>query len=154
MFNPGLGVTKDEKAARALYEVACPPYRALDYADEPKTAEYSIAACDRLAEMYEGGEMPPKDVARARYYAEFACRFPGMQYEHAPCIRLARYWASRAIQSKCEDMWCAGDLAQALEKLNGPSNAPFEAKECERPSVKALCEKYGPEIETMMKGAK
>lgn len=151
MYEGGVGVTKDEKAARVLYELACPSYRPNDYQDEPKTAEYSAAACDRLAEIYEDGAMPPKDVPRARYYAEFACRFPGMQQDHAPCIRLARYWASRAIRSNCDNEWCAGDMAQALEKLNGPSMTPFEAKECERPSVKALCEKYGPEVQKMGK---
>lgn len=154
MYEEGQGVSKDEKAARALYELACPPYRPTDYADEPKTAEYSVAACDRLAEIHEDGAMPPKDVARARYYAEFACRFPGMQEDHAPCIRLARYWASRAIRSNCEEFWCAGDMAQTMEKLNGPSMTPFEAKECERPSVKALCEKHKAEINKMGKKAK
>jgi len=154
IYEDGSGVPKDEKAARVLYELACPSYRPMDYADEPKTAEYSPAACDRLAEFYEAGVMPPKDLLRARYYAEFACRYPGMQLDHAPCIRLARYWASRAIRSNCEEFWCAGDLAQTREKFNGPSNAPFEGKECERPSVKALCDKHRAEIESMGKKTK
>lgn len=151
MLEDGQGITKDEQAARRLYELACPPYRPLDYADEPKTSEYSPAACDRLAEIYEGGAMPPKDVARAQYYAEFACKNPGMEYNHAACIRLGRYWTSHALSTNCTSTWCAGDLAQAMEKFNGPTNPPAEAKECERPSAKALCEKYNSELEAMKK---
>jgi hypothetical protein len=40
-------------------------------------------------------------------------------------------------------------LAQAMEKFNGPRQAPFEGKECERPSVKALCDKYKGELDEM-----
>lgn len=150
LYEEGRGVPKDEKVARALYELACPPYRPIaEWADDPKTGEYSVAACDRLAEIYEGGAMPPKDVARARYYAEFACKDPGLQYDHAPCIRLGRYWTSRTIRSGCQGEWCAGDLAHAMEKFNGPRQAPFEGKECERPSVKALCDTYKGELEEM-----
>ena len=154
MLEEGQGIAKDERAARVFYEIACPPYRPIDYGDEPKTSDYSPAACDRLAEIYEGGAMPPKDLARAQYYAEFACKYPGMEHEHAPCIRLGRYWTSRALRTNCRDAWCAGDLAQALEKFNGPSNPPAEPKECERPSVKALCEKYKGELEEMKKPPK
>jgi TPR repeat protein len=150
LYEEGVGVPKDERAARVLYELACPPYRPAEWSVGAKTSEYSVAACDRLAEIYEGGAMPPKDVARAQYYAEFACMDPGIQQDHAPCIRLGRYWTSRAIRSDCPSFeWCAGDLAQAMEKFNGPRQAPFEGKECERPSVKALCDKYKGELEEM-----
>lgn len=151
LYEEGVGVPKDEKAARALYELACPPYRprSTDWGDEAKTGDYSPAACDRLAEIYEGGTMPPKDVPRAQYYAEFACKDPGMQYDHAPCIRLGRYWTSRAIRTGCKTEWCTGDMANAMEKFYGPRQAPAEGKECERPSVKALCDKYKGEIDTM-----
>jgi len=152
LYEEGHGVPKDEKAARSLYELACPPYRPMTaWAEATKTGDYSPAACDRLAEIYEGGAMPPKDVARAQYYAEFACKDPGLQYDHAPCIRLGRYWTSRALKTGCRGEWCAGDLAQAMEKFHGPRQAPFEGKECERPSVKALCDTYKGELEAMKK---
>jgi TPR repeat protein len=154
IYEDGRGVPKDERTARLLYELACPPRRPFDYADEPKTSDYSVAACDRLAEVHEGGAMPPKDLRAARYYAEFACRYPGMQYDHAPCIRLGRYWTSGAITSSCIEEGCPGNLVNASEKFNGPSSAPFEGKECERPSVKALCDKYKGELEAMKKPQK
>lgn len=154
LYEVGQDVPKDEKAARALYELACPPIRPAEWADEQKTGEYSPAACDRLAEIYEDGAMPPKNIPRARYYAELACKDPGKQYDHAPCIRLARYWASQAIRSNCQSEWCTGDMVNAMEKFYGPRQPPAEPKECERPSVKALCEKYKAEIEDMGKPRK
>jgi TPR repeat protein len=151
LYEEGLGVPKDERAARLLYELACPPIHPVDYPNEPRTGDYSVGACDRLAQIYEGGSMPPKDVPRAQYYAEFACKYPGMQYDHAPCIRLGRYWTSGAIITDCADDSCQGNLELAMEKFNGPSHGFFEGKECERPSVKALCETYKGELEAMKK---
>lgn len=154
LYEEGRGVSKDERAARALYELACPPFRPMNYSDEPKTGDYSVGACDKLAQMHEGGAMPPKDVPRAQYYAEFACRFSGMQYDHAPCIRLGRYWTSGAITSSCVEAGCPGNWALAMDKFNGPREDPLEGRECERPSVKALCDAHMPDLEAMKKPRK
>jgi TPR repeat protein len=148
-YEEGRGVTKDEKLARALYELACPPYHPVDGTNEPTTGEYSAAACDRLAEKFEGGTMPPKDIRNARYYAEFACKYPGMQYDHAVCVRLARYWAAGVIRTDCDEEWCPTNMMITREKFYGASAPPFAAQECERPSVRDLCATYRPEIERM-----
>jgi len=151
LYEEGRGVAKDEAFGRSLYEVACPPLRpSYDW----RIGEYSPKACDRLAEIYEGGSMPPKDVGRTRYYAEFACRRPGFERDHAPCVRVARYWAAGAIKSSCvpdEFNSCTSNAEHAALRFYGPKYPPVDGKECLRPSVKALCDAHEPEIAAMAK---
>jgi TPR repeat protein len=154
LYEEGRGVPRDAFAARSLYDLACPPMRPASWGYGPRQGDYSPRACDRLAEMYEAGAMPPKDVDRARYYAEFACSRPGFERDHAPCIRLARYWASGAVKSGCVavgEARCASNSEEAEDRFYGPKSAPVSAKECERPSVKALCDRYKQELVAMRK---
>jgi TPR repeat protein len=154
LYEEGQGVPKDQAVARALYEMACPPMRPRVWSYQPRLGDYSPRACDRLAEIHEAGAMPPKDAGRARYYAEFACMRPGFQADHAPCIRLARYWASGAITSGCTavgEAICPSNFEEAGQRFYGHNSAPVHGKECQRPSMKALCDKYKSELTAMRK---
>jgi TPR repeat protein len=136
LHEEGQSVPKDETRARALFELACPAMvPRSEWRAGPRRGEYSARACDRLAELYEGGEMPPKDPTRARFYAQLACSRPGFEREHAPCVRLARYWASSKVHT--------GRNAQEAESyFYGTGSAPIYGKECRRPSVKELCAQH------------
>jgi TPR repeat protein len=154
LYEEGRGVPRDVVAARSLYDIACPPMRP---ADETRTGDYSPRACDRLAEIYEAGAMPPKDVGRARYYAELACMRPGFERDHAPCVRLARYWASYAVTSGCVEVGelrCLSQSEEAGVRFYGPNSPIVGGRECQRPSVKALCDTYKKELDAMLKQGK
>lgn len=136
LHEEGRGVPKDEARARALFELACPPMvPRSEWRAGPRRGEYSPRACDRLAELYEGGEMPPKDPTRARFYAGLACRHPGFEREHAPCVRLARYWATSKVRT-------GRNAEEAEHYFYGTGSAPVYGKECRRPSVKDLCAQH------------
>jgi len=87
----GKGVTKDDAKAAELYDVACPPLRLLSSSER----EYSPRACDHLAEVAIGDSYPGKDRFTAKHYAQSACRTPGTEFDHRPCVRLAMLWATR-----------------------------------------------------------
>lgn len=133
VYEEGRLVAKDEARARALYERACPAWvPRTEWRPGPRRGEYSPRACDRLAQYYEGGEMPPKDPTRAEFYAELACANPGFERDHAPCVRAARYWVHKKVRT--------GRNAEEAElRFYGTSSAPIYGKECQRPSVKDLC---------------
>ncbi len=154
LHEEGRGVDKDEDFARSLYETACPPTKG--YADY-YTPEYSPRACQRMAEIAQGGLMPPKDKDRAVYYAEYGCLRPGYERDHAPCVTYSRYWANGVLTSVCrpEDAsWCRSSLEQAEDNFHGKKSSPADGKECERPSVKAICDAHVGEIEAKKKPAK
>lgn len=153
LHEQGRGVEKDEAFARSLYELACPAIRAIS---SETWGDYSPAACLRLAEIAEGGAMPPKNKARVLYYSEYACRRPGFEPDHASCIKRAGYWTSGVLSSTCNEWnaeWCRNSVQQAEDLLYGPKNGVVEGKECERPSVKVLCEKAQVELDAMRKPA-
>jgi TPR repeat protein len=140
LHEEGRGVEKDEPFARSLYEMACPPTRA-SYAGQ--YGDYSPAACSRLAEIAEGGVMPPKERARAIFYAEYACRNPGSERDHSFCVKLAKYWTTGVLSQTCETYnadWCRNSARQAADVFYGPDRQPGDEKECQRPSVKAACD--------------
>lgn len=151
LHEEGRGVEKDEVFARSLYEMACPASR--PYA-EYTWGDYAPAACSRLAEWAEGGANPPKYQTRAVYYAEFACRNPGLERDHAYCLKLAKYWTSSTLSNKCstdDGSWCRDSVTRAEELLYGPKYPPAEGKECERPSVKAACDAMEIELAALKK---
>lgn len=151
LHEEGRGVEKDEVFARSLYEIACP---ATKPSSETAVGEYSPAACGLLAEKAEGGANPPKNRDRAIYYAEYACLNPGYERDHSFCVKLTKYWTSGVFTDACTN-WNA-DLCPTYAQVAkgifyGPPTLPAEAKECERPSVKALCATLEPELLAMGK---
>lgn len=153
LHEEGRGVEKDELFARSLYELACPAAQA---ASTEKWGDYSAAACSRLAEIAEGGVMPPKYLSRAVHYAEYACRKVGYERDHTYCVKLAKYWTSGVLTNVCEPGtgdWCKNGAQRAESLLHGPQPSPFDGEECLRPSVKALCEKVETEVEALKKPA-
>ena len=152
LHEEGLGVEKDEVFARSLYELACPP---LHSTSGDKLQEYAPASCSRLAEMAEGGVMPPKDRSRAVYYAEYACRNPGRERDHSFCVKRAKYWTTGVLSQVCEypSDYCKNSAKMAAELFYSPENGVGEAKECQRPSVKALCDALEPDVVAMKKPA-
>ncbi len=152
LHEEGRGVEKDEVFARSLYEIACPPAHARSASAEE---EYAPASCSRLAEMAEGGVMPPKNRDRAVYYAEFACRNPGSERDHSFCVKLAKYWTTSVLSQTCDysSDYCKNSARQAAELFYSPENGVGEAKECQRPSVKALCDALEPDVVAMKKPA-
>ena len=151
LHEEGRGVEKDEVFARSLYETACPstrPFSSYDYAD------YEPAACARLAEMAEGGGLPPKNRDRAVYYAEYACLKPGLARDHAFCVKLAKYWTTGVLSSTCGSYnaeYCRTSAQEAADVFYGPDYAPAEGKECQRPSVKAMCDALEPDVVALKK---
>jgi hypothetical protein len=122
----------DLARATALYDLACPPeHPTWEGRRAPRMGELSPHACDRLAELHERGVMPPKEEPQAWYYAKLACQNPGVERDHAPCVRVARYWATtgRTTGRKTEDML-----------------RYFDEKECKRPSVAAVCQAHRKEV--------
>lgn len=153
LHEEGHGVEKDEVFARSLYELACPSARTTS---GYRLGEYAPAACSRLAEMAEGGVMPPKNRERAVYYAESACRNPGRERDHSFCVKLAKYWTTGVLSQSCESYnadWCKNSAQEASELFYGPILSPGDEKECQRPSVKALCDSLEPDIVAMKKPA-
>lgn len=154
LHEEGRGVEKDEVFARSLYEMACPAVRS---ASEEKWGDYSPAACSRLAEMAEGGVMPLKNKARAVYYAEYACRKPGYERDHSYCVKFAKYWMTGVLTQTCviqDGEWCRTNVQNAENFLHGPDSSTVQAKECERPSVKALCAAAETELQALKKKKK
>lgn len=132
-FEAGLGVPKDEARALALYHVACPPLRPHAWGGGPAT-DYSPRACDRLAEIAIGGSYPGKDRFTAKHYAVSACRNPGYEIDHGPCVRLGMLWATRegegnnaheARMAAFGESWAGGDRPHL--------------DDCARPSVAREC---------------
>jgi TPR repeat protein len=119
----------DMNKAIALYDVACPPITTSEDLEEI----YSRAACDRLSELNEEGRALDKDSDRAFFYATLACTRGGFERDHAPCLRRAMFHA-RGYK---------GDLRWSTETSGQIADDFFygilDAKECERPSVQALC---------------
>ena len=153
LHEEGRGVEKDEVLARSLYEIACPPVHSSmgTYIG----GEYAPASCSRLAEIAEGGVMPPKDRTRADFYAEYACRNPGRERDHSFCVKSAKYWTKSVLSPMCESAsdWCKTSATQASDVLYSPESGVGEAKECQRPSVKALCDALEPDVVAMKKPA-
>jgi len=131
-YEHGAGVEKDDRAALRYYELACP--RVL--ADDGREEVYSKAACARLAERYAGSG--PEERLREFHYASLACSHPGFERDHAPCVRraLLHYVHGFRSESITETSESAG-----REFLRGEDQTPVNARECERPSVRAECEK-------------
>ncbi len=141
LYEEGRGVDKDERRAKELYDVACPPTRSRTQG--LPMGEYSPRACDRLAELAMGGEIyPGKERARAKYYMEMACQHPGRERLHAPCVRLGMLWATKKASS--------GPGKNASEAKWAAWGGDDAAKgECSRPSVKAECETFAEAIKTV-----
>jgi hypothetical protein len=151
LHEEGRGVEKDEVFARSLYELACPPARTTHSSFK---GDFEPLACSRLAELAEGGALPPKNRDRAVYYAQYACLSPGYARDHAPCVKLARYWANGVLKSVCgsyDGEYCRNSVDYAEELFYGPKYPPADGKECQRPSVKALCDAHEAEIVAMRK---
>jgi TPR repeat protein len=135
LYDRGAGVEKSAATAFGLYDVACPSL----VADDGREELYSKAACARLAERYEEGETLEKDVFRAFFYSTLACTRGGYERDHLPCLRRGRLHAQN--QFKKYDDYMTTPLAAGLEFFFGASGEPVDAKECERPSVAALCKR-------------
>jgi TPR repeat protein len=138
LYQEGRGVAVDEARAFSLYELACPQMRPLEEEFGPRQGEYSPRACDRLAAREEHGEMPPKEQARAFFYAHGACQRPGFERDHAPCLRLGRYHAYEKNTGR--------SIEDAHEASLGRQGDPIYRKECTRPSVAAACRALEDEI--------
>jgi len=152
LHEEGRGVEKDEAFARSLYELACSSSRP-NYT--LTVGEYAPAACSRLADMAEGGVMPPKNPARAVFYAQYACRNPGHERDHSFCVKLAKYWTTGVLEQTCgsDADGCKNSARLASDLFYGPDHPPADGKECQRPSVKALCDAFEPEVVAMKKPA-
>lgn len=154
LHEEGRGVEKDEVFARSLNELACPPTRAFH---SDRFGEFAPGACSRLAEIAEDGAMPPKNRDRAVYYAEYACRAPGSELDHSYCVKLAKYWTAGVLSSTCYEYnaeWCRNSATQAADVFYGYGLSSKEANECQRPSVKALCDALEPDVVALKKGRK
>ncbi len=130
----GRGLDKDETRALALYHLACPDMHPRESEAGPRMGEYSKRACDRLADLAAGSTYPPKDWDRAMYYAHLACTQPGVEVDHAACVRLGRFWASnpKSTGRNGED---------ARDAAYGPRDGLF-GMDCARPSVKDACDAF------------
>jgi TPR repeat protein len=131
----GAGVEKDLAAATRLYQAACPSVLASDDREE----RYSKAACDRLAGMYEEGRLFDEDIQRAYFYSTLACTRRGFERDQAPCLRRARFHAQHDFVDR-EHVTNTSRQA-AREFFYGIDSDPVNGKECERPSVAALCQR-------------
>jgi TPR repeat protein len=129
LYENGTGVDKSETRSRELYDLACPPIRP----QGGPFGEYSPHACDRLADLYVGGPYPGKDRPRGKYYAEYACRHPGREFDHAPCVRLGLLWSTKRTSTGRN-----GDEARSAAWGNGDEYD----NECHRPSVKEQCAEF------------
>jgi TPR repeat protein len=126
-YERGAGVPKDDRTALRYYEIACPRVLAGDDREEV----YSKPACARLAERYAGSG--PDERLREYHYASLACSRPGMERDHAPCVRRALLHYQHGFRS---DFITETSAHAGQRFLNGN-----DEKECERPSVRAECEK-------------
>lgn len=150
-FEVGRGVPQDKALALTLYELACPPRKPAWDPSGPRLGDVSQRACERLAEVYDSGELGPKDEDVASFYADLACRRPGYERDHRPCARLARFWVPKYVREYCSVVDCAYSYATAKARLYGPAEEPIGGKECERPSMKGLCEPHADEIKPQPK---
>lgn len=137
LYDQGRGVPREPDRANALYDLSCPPIR-----PEDDTDDYAPRACDHLAEIYAGGPYPGKDRERGSYYARAACRHPGHEFDHAPCIRLGTLWATKRTVTFSEGM----NRTRAEESAYGWE--PDFNHECDRPSVAAECAAFKKALET------
>jgi TPR repeat protein len=135
LYDRGAGVERSPATAFALYEVACPSALASDRREE----RYSKAACARLAERYEEGTSLEKDVFRAYFYTTLACTRGGFERDHAPCVRRGRLQIQNNF-GKFE-LTLQTNAETAREFFYGIEGDPVNGKECERPSVEALCKR-------------
>lgn len=153
LHEEGRGVEKDETFARSLYETACPSRRSpVPY----RWGDFEPAACLRLAEMAEAGANPPKDRDRAVFYIQAVCLNPGIERDHSYCLKRAKYWTSGVLTATCYDYnaeWCRTSVKEATELIGGPKDGPSKGKECERPSVTAMCSALLPDLEALRKPA-
>jgi TPR repeat protein len=135
-LSSGVGAPKDEARAGALLDLACPPTRPLELGTtDLRLGEYSPRACDRKAEIVAAGAAPPKEYALAMYYAQFACRHPGFEIDHGPCVRLGTWWAENTIAT-------GHNAIDAREAAEGSLGGRELENECERPSVKEACDAF------------
>ncbi|MEJ7727942.1 MAG: hypothetical protein WKG00_01875 [Polyangiaceae bacterium] len=121
----------DPARALALYRVACPSQRPLENEPGPRQGEYSPRACDRLAEHFERGQVPPKEREHAMWYASTACQRAGQERDHAPCLRLARYHAHGPRTGR--------NIEDTNLAALGPPGNPVRRRACKRPSVAEAC---------------
>lgn len=131
-YERGAGVEKDDRAAVRYYEMACPRVLAADGREEV----YSKPACARLAERYAGSG--PEERLREFHYASLACSRPGLERDHAPCVRRALLHYVHGFRS---DTITQTSQSAGREFLFGDERTERDGKECERPSVRAACEK-------------
>jgi len=134
LYDRGAGVEKSPATAFRLYEVACPPVIAGDGREE----RYSKAACALLAQRYGDGDGMEKDIYRSYYYASLACTRGGFERDHTPCLRRGLLHAQHQFRS---DDILGSPLSAGLRFFFGIDVDPVNAKECERPSVQALCKR-------------
>jgi TPR repeat protein len=126
---------RDPRGAVALYNVACPSVVSADW----RSDMYSKAGCDRLVELHEEGRFVPKDSDRGFFYSTLACTRPGFERDHAPCVRRALYHARGYRGELRWSTMTNGDIAR--DAFYGALGSTLHAKECERPSVAALCKR-------------
>ncbi len=128
-YELGIGVEKDAAKALELYHAACP---------DPvmSSGDYSAHACDRLGEMAIGESFPGKNRSLAKHYLLAACRTPGYEIDHAPCVRLGMLWATRPIASGGDNAHQARMVAMG-EASYGADRPHLD--DCRRPSVAEPC---------------
>lgn len=132
-YEAGNGVPKDEKKARSLYDLACPPLQARTWTGAIQ-GEISTHACDRIAEIAIGDSYPGKDRVAAKYYAQAACRG---SFDHAPCVRLAMLWATRPTSAGGGKNAHEARVVAMGETYYGAANRYDD--DCRRPSVATEC---------------
>ncbi len=135
LHDRGWLAAKSPTTAFGLYEAACPAELAADDREE----QYSKLACARLAERYEEGESLEKDAFRGYYYASAACPRGGFERDHAPCLRRGLMHARYGFKAPDARHETPRELARRF--FFGSAGSPVDGKECERPSVAALCER-------------
>lgn len=122
----GVGVDKDVDGGRALYDVACPPLIG--------SGDYSAHACDRLAMIALGEGFPGKDRYTAKHYFNAACRNPGYEIDHTPCVHFGMLWATREGEGQNAHEARMVAMGEAIYGADRP-----HLDDCRRPSVAGPC---------------
>lgn len=122
----GSGIGKDVEAGRALYDVACPPLIG--------SGDYSAHACDRLAMLALGEAFPGKDRYTAKHYFNAACRNPGYEIDHLPCVHFGMLWATREGEGQNAHEARMVAMGEAIYGADRP-----HLDDCRRPSVAGPC---------------
>lgn len=138
LYERGAGVPKDLAKAFALYGLACPTM----IADDGRADIVSKAACDRLSAKYEEGKELAQDRDTAFFYSTIACPDEGVAFDHSFCVHRAIFHGQHNYRSRRYYLITIPEVARLF--LNGPDSDPFNAKECERPSVAELCKQVAP----------